>query len=69
MRLTLSNMSEKSIEAVIRVQILLQHIPNTCGYLLGKGSPLGSLLCNVFLCFCHFPIWCHGVVLNFIIYL
>ena len=22
----------------------------------------GSLVCNVFLCFCHFPCWCHGSV-------
>ena len=21
---------------------------------------LGSLVCDVFLCFCHFPIWCAG---------
>ena len=26
----------------------------------GKGWPLGSLVCDVFLCFCHFPIWCSG---------
>ena len=25
---------------------------------LGKGWPLGSLVCDVSLCFCHFPIWC-----------
>ena len=25
------------------------------GHLLGKGGPLGSLVCDVFLCFCHFP--------------
>ena len=31
-----------------------------CDYLLGKGWPLGSLVCDVFLCFCHFPIWCPG---------
>ena len=29
----------------------LQH----CGYMLGKGWPLGSLVCDVFLCLCHFP--------------
>ena len=29
-----------------------------CGHLLGKGWPLGSLICDVFLCFYHFPIWC-----------
>ena len=27
-----------------------------CGHLLGKGWPLGSLVCDVFICFCHFPI-------------
>ena len=30
------------------------------GHLLGKGWPPGSLVCDVFLCFCHFPIWCPG---------
>ena len=37
-----------------------------CGHLLGKGWPLGSLVCDVFLCFCHFPVWCpgSGVVLD-----
>ena len=27
-----------------------------CGHLLGKGWPLGSLLCDVFMCLCHFLI-------------
>ena len=27
-----------------------------CGHLLGKGWPLGFLVCDVFLCFCHFPV-------------
>ena len=31
-----------------------------CGHLLRKGSPLGSLVCDVFLRFCHFPMWCPG---------
>ena len=31
-----------------------------CGHLLGKGWPLGSLVCDVFLCFRHFPIWYSG---------
>ena len=37
-----------------------------CGHLLGKGWRLGSLVCDVFLCFCHFPTWCpgSGVVLD-----
>ena len=37
-----------------------------CGHLLGKGWPHGSLVCDVFLCFCHFPMWCpgSGVVLD-----
>ena len=32
----------------------------------GKGLHLGSLVCVVFLYFCHFPIWCpgSGVVLD-----
>ena len=29
-----------------------------CNNLLGKGWPLGSLLCCVSSCFCHFPKWC-----------
>ena len=38
----------------------------TCGHLLGKGYPLGSLVCDAFLCFSHFPMWCSwsGVVLD-----
>ena len=24
----------------------------------GRGWPLGSLVCDVFLCFCCFPMWC-----------
>ena len=31
-----------------------------CDHLLGKGWPLDSLVCDVVLCFCHFPIWCLG---------
>ena len=31
-----------------------------CGHLLGKDWPLGSLVCDIFLCFCHFPMWCPG---------
>ena len=31
-----------------------------CGHLLGKGRPLGSLIYDVLLWFCHFPIWCPG---------
>ena len=39
-----------------------------CGHLLGKGWPLGSLVCDVLLCLCHFPVWCpgSGVVLDYI---
>ena len=35
-------------------------------HLLGKDWPLGSLVCDVFLCFRHFPILCpgSGVVLD-----
>ena len=29
-------------------------------HLLGNGAPLGSLVCDVFLYFCHFPIQCPG---------
>ena len=25
-----------------------------------SNTPLGSLLCDVLLCFCHFPIWIPG---------
>ena len=32
---------------------------------LGKGFSLGSFVCDVFLCFCHIPIWCHRVQLRF----
>ena len=37
-----------------------------CGNLLGKGLPLGFLVCFVFLMLCHSSIWCHwsGVVLD-----
>ena len=37
-----------------------------CGHFLGKGQPYGSLVCGVFLCFWHFPMWCpvSGVVLD-----
>ena len=31
-----------------------------CDHLLGKGWPLGSLVCYVFLCFCHIPKWRPG---------
>ena len=31
-----------------------------CDHLLGKGKPLGSLVFDVFFCFCHFPMWCPG---------
>ena len=36
-----------------------------CGHLLESACPLGSLVCDISLCFCHFPIWCleSGVVL------
>ena len=38
-----------------------------CGHLLGRGWPLGSLVCDVLLYFCHFPMRCpgSGVVLDF----
>ena len=29
-----------------------------CSHLLGKGWPLGSLICCLFLCFCHLHMWC-----------
>ena len=37
-----------------------------CGHLLGKNWSLGFLVADVFLCVCHFPIWCpgSGVVLD-----
>ena len=36
------------------------HTVLPCGHLLGKGCPLCSLVCGVFLCFCHFPKNCPG---------
>ena len=41
-----------------------------CDHLLGKGWPLGFLVCDASLCFCHFPICCLGpdVVLDCIVY-
>ena len=38
-----------------------------CGHLLGKGWPLSSFVCDVFLYFCHFPIWCPGSGVFFIV--
>ena len=32
----------------------------SCDHLLEKGLPICSLACDVFLCLCHFPIWCPG---------
>ena len=36
------------------------------GQLLGKDRPFGPLVCDVFLCYCNFLIWCPelGVVLD-----
>ena len=31
-----------------------------CGHLMEKGWPLGSLVCDVFLCYSHVPICCPG---------
>ena len=31
-----------------------------CGHLLGNGWPFGSLVSDVLLCFCHFPMSCPG---------
>ena len=39
----------------------------SCGQLLGKGQPLGSLVCDVFLCFCHFPSGVLGQVWHLIV--
>ena len=36
-----------------------------CVHLLGKGLPLGSLVCDVYLRFCHIPIRCLGQVWYF----
>ena len=37
-----------------------------CEHLVERCHPLSSLVCHVFLCFCHFPIWCSvsGMVLD-----
>ena len=43
-----------------------------CGHLLGKGWPLGSLVCDVLLCFYHFAMWWPGlgvVLLTFAFFL
>ena len=32
----------------------LAYVMQPCGHLLGKGKHLGSPVCDVFLCFCHF---------------
>ena len=39
-----------------------------CVHLLGMGWPLGSLVCEVFVCYSHFLMWCSGpgMVLNYI---
>ena len=39
---------------------ILFKITQPCGRLLGKGQPLCSLVCDVFLCFCHIPMCCPG---------
>ena len=39
---------------------LLVCLLQPCGHLMGKGSALGSLVFNVLLCFCHFPMCCTG---------
>ena len=31
---------------------------SVCGYQLGKGWPWGASVCDIFLCFCHFPKSC-----------
>ena len=48
------------------IVVFPDHTHYFCGHLLGKGWPLGSLVCYVLLCFCHFPLWCpgSGVVLD-----
>ena len=48
----------RSIFFYIMFQIYLCYAVQPCDHLLGKGSPLGSLVCYAFLCFCHFPNWC-----------
>ena len=31
-----------------------------CGHLLGNGWPLDPLVCDIFLCYSHFPMCCPG---------
>ena len=38
-----------------------------CGSLLGKGGPLGYLVCDFLLCFVTFPYGCFGQVLYVIV--
>ena len=40
-----------------------------CGHLLGKDCHLGSLVCDVFLCLCHFPILWLGQVWYWIVWI
>ena len=46
--------------------LFLAALCSPVGKLLISKAALGSLVCDVFLCFCHFPIWCpgSGVVLD-----
>ena len=51
---------------VLCLSCFLVFLLQPCGHLLGKGWPLGLLVCEVLLCFCYFPKWCpgSGVVLD-----
>ena len=40
--------------------ICLCHVVLPCDHLLGKGCPLDFPVCDVLVCFCHFPIQCPG---------
>ena len=56
---------------VLSLSYCLVCLLQPCCHLLGKGEPLGSLVCDVFLYFCHFPIRCSGsgLVLDCIVFL
>ena len=55
-----------SVFANIKYDVMYVCSLQNCGHLPGKGLTLGSLVFDVFLCFCHFSMWCpvSGVVLD-----
>ena len=56
------------ISFVDRYLCLSFRLLQPCGHLLRKGWPLCFLVCDVFLCLCHFPIWCPGLERKYSVY-